>query len=628
MDTATNNTNEAIAIDTSFNTGYLKTSSKNYLPTGTPTNVNAFSRPRVIQWDPHMGTDQSTLTVVLEQAIAADDASSGGTPTSLHDDIQPMKLVFGRLVVETNQQQQRAPTASPGSTLNSQLVWITLVARVPRFEETQIGHGNQVPLSICVYDSRHSDTATDHWDFGVFTYNNKSGAAAAKDSSAAAAGEGSADTLQGKKRGAPSSDTQDFGSSSNKRPHTASLQQEDDDQLFNQLLAPFEDSPGKASSETTLQQHAQHQQRRPSQAIAPHPASISYPHSNTASNAFIQPNPYSNSGSTSFHDYHHHIQPSPMHHLSYSAYPNNTFTNYPSQHQQQQQQQQGYNAPPSSSSVSSSSSSVTSAMYPSYPQQAMFSAQPIQASHQAHSMIMPNMSSQPADASGLGAGGIPAPMTATGAGAAAADHPFAGVLSKANLKIMGDLMEMTWSWSPEEWNNGRRLVQFWRKQHAAGETSQQKDNQVECGFEAIEQEVYQQQRIRENLAAQKEGTHKKSSPLVVSCIYWRERNDYYITSVDCIYLLEGLIGVQFTVEEKNRIRRNLEGFRPLTVSKCKPECADFFKLIMSFPHPKPRNIEKDVKVFSWKSLPSALTKIIRKYTPSYSSTVVANNANQ
>ncbi|OAD07009.1 hypothetical protein MUCCIDRAFT_124537, partial [Mucor lusitanicus CBS 277.49] len=105
---------------------------------------------------------------------------------------------------------------------------------------------------------------------------------------------------------------------------------------------------------------------------------------------------------------------------------------------------------------------------------------------------------------------------------------------------------------------------------------------------------------------------------VVSCIYWRERNDYYITSVDCIYLLEGLIGVQFTVEEKNRIRRNLEGFRPLTVSKCKPECADFFKLIMSFPHPKPRNIEKDVKVFSWKTLPSALTKIIRKYTPSYS----------
>lgn len=200
MDTATtsssrnnsnnnNNTNEAIAIDTSFNTGYLKTSSKNYLPTGTPTNANAFSRPRVIQWDPHMGTDQSTITVVLEQAVSD---SSSSTPT-LNDEIQPMKLVFGRLVVETNQQQQRAPTASPSSTLHSQLVWITLVARVPRFEETQIGHGNQVPLSICVYDNRHSDTATDYWDFGVFTYNNKSGAAATRQESAA--GDGSATNI-------------------------------------------------------------------------------------------------------------------------------------------------------------------------------------------------------------------------------------------------------------------------------------------------------------------------------------------------------------------------------------------------------------------------------------------------
>ncbi|KAI8367717.1 hypothetical protein BD560DRAFT_296952, partial [Blakeslea trispora] len=105
---------------------------------------------------------------------------------------------------------------------------------------------------------------------------------------------------------------------------------------------------------------------------------------------------------------------------------------------------------------------------------------------------------------------------------------------------------------------------------------------------------------------------------VISCIYWREQNDYFVTSVDCIYLLEGLIGVQFTVEEKNRIRRNLEGFRPLTVSKCKPECADFFRLIMGFPHPKPRNIEKDVKVFPWKTLPNALKKVIHKYTPSYS----------
>lgn len=74
--------------------------------------------------------------------------------------------------------------------------------------------------------------------------------------------------------------------------------------------------------------------------------------------------------------------------------------------------------------------------------------------------------------------------------------------------------------------------------------------------------------------------------------------------------------IRFSVEEKNRVRRNLEGFRPLTVSKCKAESADFFKLIMSFPNPKPRNIEKDVKVFPWKTLPYALKKIVTKYTAS------------
>ncbi|KAJ2476882.1 hypothetical protein IWW47_006270, partial [Coemansia sp. RSA 2052] len=108
--------------------------------------------------------------------------------------------------------------------------------------------------------------------------------------------------------------------------------------------------------------------------------------------------------------------------------------------------------------------------------------------------------------------------------------------------------------------------------------------------------------------------------IVVSCIYWEEKQDFFVTSVDCIHLLESLIAVRFTVEEKNRIRRNLEGFRPLTVSKCKPDSADFFKLIMSFPNPKPRNIEKDVKVFPWRILPMALKKIIGKYTASYSST--------
>ncbi|CAO3609808.1 unnamed protein product [Mucor hiemalis] len=211
-------------------------------------------------------------------------------------------------------------------------------------------------------------------------------------------------------------------------------------------------------------------------------------------------------------------------------------------------------------------------------------------------------------------------------------------LNKAHLKLNGDLMDMTVNWNLSEWQSGRRLVQFWRNTKTDSEGNL---SSVECGFDPMDQQVYHQQRMRDNVAAVAAAaaaavavsnspsvaaglngapSNTRTTPIVISCIYWRERNDYFITSVDCIYLLESLIGIQFTVEEKNRIRRNLEGFRPLTVSKCKSECADFFKLVMSFPHPKPRNIEKDVKVFSWKTLPHALRKIIRKYTPSYTTT--------
>lgn len=182
-------------------------------------------------------------------------------------------------------------------------------------------------------------------------------------------------------------------------------------------------------------------------------------------------------------------------------------------------------------------------------------------------------------------------------------NPFVNLLNKANLRIEGSLEDIIKNWTPEEWENQRRLVQFWRHQEG---------NEVTCRFETF------------HLPAEKSKQPDMNKIIVVSCIYWKERNDYYITSVDCIYLLEHLIGVKFTVEEKNRVRRNLEGYKPLTVSKLKPESAEFFKLIMGFPNPKPRNIEKDVKVFPWGTLGVALKKIISKYTASYSSTASVN----
>ncbi|ODH15727.1 hypothetical protein ACO22_06408 [Paracoccidioides brasiliensis] len=175
-------------------------------------------------------------------------------------------------------------------------------------------------------------------------------------------------------------------------------------------------------------------------------------------------------------------------------------------------------------------------------------------------------------------------------------NPYAMYPSKAILKLNGDLDSMAENWTSEENSSKRRLVHFTRRQN--GST-------IHADFKPVAP------------------SDRVPNSICISCIYWEGKKECYVTSVDTIYLLESLVGVRFTVEEKNRIRRNLEGFRPLTVSKAKPESEDFFKVIMGFPNPKPRNIEKDVKVFPWKILSHALKKIIGKYSASYSSTAGA-----
>jgi hypothetical protein len=175
-------------------------------------------------------------------------------------------------------------------------------------------------------------------------------------------------------------------------------------------------------------------------------------------------------------------------------------------------------------------------------------------------------------------------------------NPYAMYPLKADLKLQGDLESMKLNWTFEEKEARRRLVEFKRTQH---------ESTIHAEFNPVTPQ------------------DRSPSSICISCIWWKERNEFFVTSVDTIYLLEALVGVRFTVEEKNRIRRNLEGFRPMTVSKTKPDSEEFFKVIMGFPHPKPRNIEKDVKVFPWKILTTALQKIISKYSASYSSTASA-----
>ncbi|OTA63354.1 hypothetical protein K449DRAFT_422113 [Hypoxylon sp. EC38] len=187
-------------------------------------------------------------------------------------------------------------------------------------------------------------------------------------------------------------------------------------------------------------------------------------------------------------------------------------------------------------------------------------------------------------------------LQASGSSGGGQLNPYALYSTKAVLKINGDLESMASGWSQEEWENRRRIVMFNKKQQ--GST-------LSTSFKPVA------------------ANERPPNSICISCIYWAEKDECFVTSVDTISLLEQLVAApgRFTVEEKNRIRRNLEGFRPLTVSKAKADSEEFFKVIMGFPAPKPRNIEKDVKVFPWKILGSALKKIISKYSASPSSTL-------
>ncbi|KAI0394173.1 hypothetical protein F5Y17DRAFT_272654 [Xylariaceae sp. FL0594] len=169
-------------------------------------------------------------------------------------------------------------------------------------------------------------------------------------------------------------------------------------------------------------------------------------------------------------------------------------------------------------------------------------------------------------------------------------NPYALYSTKAILKINGDLESMANNWTPDECESGRRLVVFSKKQSSSTLT---------LSFKPVS------------------GSDRPPNSICISCIYWAEKRECYVTSVDTICLLERIIDPQdgkFNVDEKNRIRRNLEGLKPVTISKAKPETEEFWQVITGFQKPRPIHIEKDVKVFAWKRLAEGLRKIIAKYS--------------
>ena len=73
--------------------------------------------------------------------------------------------------------------------------------------------------------------------------------------------------------------------------------------------------------------------------------------------------------------------------------------------------------------------------------------------------------------------------------------------------------------------------------------------------------------------------------------------------------------VWFTVDERNRVRRNLEIFNPQTLHKEGAyDVWDLFKQVTGYQHPKPWNIQKDFKVFDWSLIEAMMKEISKKYT--------------
>lgn len=158
-----------------------------------------------------------------------------------------------------------------------------------------------------------------------------------------------------------------------------------------------------------------------------------------------------------------------------------------------------------------------------------------------------------------------------------------------DLTVSENLSQMSDSWSEDELRDGRRLVNI-----------------------KIESNSLPQLKVKAEPVHP--GSFNKDD-LVISCIRWSEKNLDVVTSVDILVVLEHIVGQTLSVEEKSRIRRNLQFLKPFTISKTGADRKRLFDAIMAMDNPKPRNIEKNLKVFKWTDLFVAVSKVLSKYSP-------------
>lgn len=71
----------------------------------------------------------------------------------------------------------------------------------------------------------------------------------------------------------------------------------------------------------------------------------------------------------------------------------------------------------------------------------------------------------------------------------------------------------------------------------------------------------------------------------------------------------------YEVDERNRVRRNLEVFQPATLHKA-GSCGywDLYGQVTAYNDPRPWNINKDFKVFEWGQMETMMREIVKKYS--------------
>lgn len=148
--------------------------------------------------------------------------------------------------------------------------------------------------------------------------------------------------------------------------------------------------------------------------------------------------------------------------------------------------------------------------------------------------------------------------------------------------IYGDLNNILFNWNEEEIKARRRIIVFERCES---------NGEVHLSFRPILRRQW-----HDEMAA-------------ISCIYYEEMSSFYFTSVDILRFLEKLLYIQLRPEEKGRLRRKLETFHPLTVSKSNSG-KSLFHLVMSYKTPQPRSIHRGIKVFHWVYLEAAIRGLI------------------